>query len=251
MKINKIKKEKNKMYRIELENQTLIVHEEILLKYEILLKKKINEQEVQSILIENKYLTSYYDALKYITKKMRSQKEVQEFLQKKEYNKEEINRTINRLQKEKYIDDTAYQESFIHDKIALTLDGPLLIKRELAKLGITDTSKVDEIPTKVWQERVAKIISRRQKSLHKESIHAFKQKVKNYLVVHGYNEELFMSQLEKLELPENLDYLAKECEKLLAKAQNKDAKTLYHIKGKLYRKGFSLRDIERVLEEKL
>ena len=33
MKINKIKKEKNKMYRIELENQTLIVHEEILLKY--------------------------------------------------------------------------------------------------------------------------------------------------------------------------------------------------------------------------
>ena len=41
MKINKIKKEKNKMYRIELENQTLIVHEEILLKYEILLKKKI------------------------------------------------------------------------------------------------------------------------------------------------------------------------------------------------------------------
>lgn len=180
MKINKIKKEKNKMYRIELENQTLIVHEEILLKYEILLKKKISEQEIQSILIENKYLTSYYDALKYITKKMRSQKEVQEFLQKKEYNKEEINRTINRLQKEKYIDDTAYQESFIHDKIALTLDGPLLIKRELAKLGITDTSRVDEIPTKVWQERVAKIISRRQKSLHKESIHAFKQKLKNY-----------------------------------------------------------------------
>ena len=84
MKINKIKKEKNKMYRIELENQTLIVHEEILLKYEILLKKKISEQEIQSILIENKYLTSYYDALKYITKKMRSQKEVQEFLQKKE-----------------------------------------------------------------------------------------------------------------------------------------------------------------------
>lgn len=69
--------------------------------------------------------------------------------------------------------------------------------------------------------------------------------------MHGYNEELFMAQLEKLELPENLDYLAKECEKLLAKAQNRDAKTLYQIKGKLCRKGFSLRDIERVLEEKL
>ena len=64
---------------------------------------------------------------------MRSKKEMYSYLESKEYKREDCKKVIEKLEKEKYIDDISYIRAFIHDRIHLSSDGPLKIKKDLEK----------------------------------------------------------------------------------------------------------------------
>lgn len=70
MKINKFTKKKNGMYDISFEGgRTITAHEDIILKYELLIKKELTEELEQKIEKENITYIAYDLAIKYITKK--------------------------------------------------------------------------------------------------------------------------------------------------------------------------------------
>ena len=139
---------------------TITLYDDIVLKYNLLLRKEIKDQELAEIIKANQDLKSYYESLNYLNKKMRSQKEVENFLKKKEYSDEVILKTINQLKKEGYINDELVEESFIHDMLTLTLNGPLKIKAGLEKLGINRTEEISKIPEEIWIERINKLIAK-------------------------------------------------------------------------------------------
>ena len=137
MKILKFTKKKDGMYSLLLENDDLlIVHEDLILKYGLLLHKEIDEDEIEKIEEENLNYTAKTVALKYITIRFRSEKEVREHLSKKGVNKEIIDFIIDSLKKEGYINDDNFAKMFIHDKINLSMDGPYKVRKELEGLGI-------------------------------------------------------------------------------------------------------------------
>jgi len=105
MKIIKYTKLKNNKYRVDFDTESLELYDDIIIKYELLLKKRIKEEEFQALKKENLSFTGYYLALKYLNSKMRTKKEIEEYLKKKEIPKEMIEVALSKLETLGYLDD--------------------------------------------------------------------------------------------------------------------------------------------------
>ncbi len=130
MKINKFKKISSNKYKLFLEDNTIIVYEDIIIKYNLLYKKDIDDKLIKKI-EEDNYKYSIYDvAIKYIEVRMRSEKEMYEYLKNKEYNIKDIENTINKLKNSNLINDDLFSKSYINDKINLSNNGLNKIKND-------------------------------------------------------------------------------------------------------------------------
>lgn len=245
MKINKFVKKGNGMYSINLEDETTIIaHEDIILKYDLLLRKNISLEEIDKIESENLLYSSYNVALKYVTIKMRSKKEVQEYLKKKSVDNCFIEKVIEMLEKTDYINDEKYAIAFINDKISLTNDGPEKIVRNLIENGVNENIARDKIKLfskEIELEKIDKLILKFQKTNHNKSANALKNKIALYLVNQlGYTKSIVMEAIDNTSFIENQNIKNKEYEKAYKKLSRKySGKELeYKLKQKMYSLGF-------------
>lgn len=245
MKINKFTKQKNGMYNITFENgTTLQAHEDIILKYELLIKKEVSEKEEKKILEENTTYEAYDLAIKYITKKMRSRKEIETYLKSKEIDEKNISNVTELLQKNGYLNDKLYAESFINDKIILSSDGPLKIKKQLIENGISSNiveEKIQIFDKELEEEKINKIISKMQKSNKNKSAYVLKNKIIDYLSNLGYERANILGCLSNFSFENDNDLVKKEYEKVYKKLSKKyQGKELeYKVKQKMYSMGFT------------
>lgn len=248
MKIEKFTKNKNGMYILVLDNGNKIkVHEDLILKYELLLSKKINEELLEAIQKENQIYEIYEVALKYINTRLRSSKELIEYLKKKGYEYDSINQVLSMLKKQGYLDEAIYASSFVHDKILMSNYGPNKIYSELEKLGI-DTNIISDkisIYTKEMEcERINKIIEKQIKLNHNKGATLLKRKIQTFLLSLGYTSSYINECISKYNFYDK-DVYEKEYQKILTQLSKKySGKELeYKLKQKLYQKGFSNYDM--------
>lgn len=250
MEIESFKKIKNNLYEITvkdgLKKEKYELYDDILLKYELLIDKSLNKKKLDNILKENDTLESYYDALKYLSRKMRTEKEIRNYLRKKEYSSYSIENSISRLKKEGLINQQTYVSSYINDAILLSGDGPLKIKDSLLKLGIDQTlatNEIDKIDDSVFEEKIKKIIEKKSK-VNKYSNLIFKNKIKSYLIMNGYKEEMINGILNDFTIDTTKNF-EKEAAKTMAilskKYQNKEL--ISKFKNKMYIKGYLMDQI--------
>ena len=163
MKINKFKKVGLNKYKIYFDNDVLTIYEDVILKYNLLYKKEIDDTLLEKINMDN-YKASIYDsALKYIGVRMRSEKEVNEYLLKKGFSLKDIDNTIEKLLSNGLLNDTNFAKSYINDKLYLTNNGPDKIKCELIKLGVEESiidTLLKEIDNKLLNDKLCKIIDK-------------------------------------------------------------------------------------------
>ena len=76
MKINKFKKVGTNKYKIYFDNDILTVYEDVILKYNLLYKKDIDDDLLHEINKDNFKASIYDTAIKYISIRMRSVKEL-------------------------------------------------------------------------------------------------------------------------------------------------------------------------------
>ena len=244
MQINKFTKQKNGMYLILLDdNRKIKVHEDLILKYDLLIKKEIDSKLEDKIFEENKTYEIYEVALSYINKKLRSKKELKKYLERKEYSNELIENVINILYSQGYLNDEIYVKSFVHDRIALSMDGPNKIKKELSDNGI-NSSLIEEVILEytkdLEKERVEKIVDKQIKLNNNKGANLLKKKIQMYLLNLGYNYEIINSVLNSKKIVDT-DLYKKEYDKIYKTLSKKySGKELeYRLKNKLYQKGFS------------
>lgn len=138
MKIVKYNKINGNKYEVYLENNEKIkLYEDVILKEELLLKKEIDD--VSKILEINSKYEIYEIALKYLNHHVISIKGMKEYLLKKNYLEEDVNKTIDKLIKNGYLNDTYFAKCYINDKINLTNDGPLKIIKYLEDNNIEES----------------------------------------------------------------------------------------------------------------
>lgn len=256
MKIKSYKKLKNNSYKISFEDSTndLVLYDDIILKYNLLLKKEISNSELEKIKKENESFSCYYKAIQYLTYKNRSKKEIEEYLKKQGFSLKDIESTIKILEERKIINEDTYLKMFIHDQILLTNNGPKKIEKKLLDLGFSEENIEKELSTitkDVWQEKLKHAIVKKVNSNKKDGIHKIKEKIIYHFINEGYSKEEIISILDTIEFPKNESALTKEALKLYKKLsiKYKDNELKYQIKGRLLNKGFSYEEIDTVIED--
>jgi len=255
MQISKFKKKNKEQYEVFLENgEKLLIYEEVIIKNNLLVNKNINEKMLETINRENNAEGIYSKCIKYISTRIRSEKEIRDYLEKKEYDIELINKTIDKLKKNKLINNEVFVEAFINDKLLLTNYGPLKIKNELTKHKIEASiinKYLDKIDKNIYDGKIDKIINKYVKNNKKYSNNMLKNKIQTHLVDLGYPKEMYMYKLENINVCNTDEILKKEFEKELKKLSRKysDNELKLKLKQKMYQKGFNISKIDKFIDE--
>lgn len=250
MKIIKYKKIRNK-YRVYLDTEEVDLYENIILKYNLLLKKEIDSKLLDKIKDDNKKEEAYEKALSYINIKMRSKKEIEKYLIKKEYNSSLVTDIVNRLENLGLINDELYLKAYISDKFNLTNDGPNKIKYSLLDLGINENlveKYIYDITEQGIKDKLNRLIDKKIPTIKNCSGNVLKFKLVNYFTNLGYDKYMIENILDTKELKNN------NGEKEYIKLYNKYSKkyTGYELENKirqmLYQKGYDYNEIKKNID---
>ena len=243
MKILKYKKSRNGKYIVYFDDgRSTVLYENVILKYNLLLKKNIDEALFQEINDVNLEYDVYYVGLKSITSRFKSIYELRSFLFNKEYPGDLIDKAIDRLVFQGYLNDRMFARSYISNQISVTSNGPIKIKNELENMKV-DTDIIEEellVFTEEMQiEKVDKIITKLIKSNHSKGGLVLKQKIINDLKTKGYSYSLICSVINNYSFSSDKDIAKKEYDKLYRKYSRKyvGRELEQKIKEKMFLKG--------------
>ena len=252
MKINKFKKIGTNKYKIYFDNEILSIYEDVILKYNLLYKKDIDNDLLCKI-NEDNFKASIYDiSIKYISIRMRSIKELKEYLIRKKFEIKDIDDVINRLIYENILNDSNFAKCYVNDKLLLTNNGPDKIRCELIKLGISDdiiSNVISNIDNDIVNKKLEKIIKRELNSNTKLPLNKIKNKIINRCINAGYNYDSIIEILNNYTIKSKSN-IEDEYNKLYKKYSLKyeDYKLKQFIKGKLYQKGYSIEEINSIID---
>lgn len=254
MEIKNIRKLKNGKYELTLiSGDKVITYDEVIIKNNLLYKKDITSKEIDEIEKLNTFYDIYDKAIKHISKKMRSTKEIKEYLEGYDLSGKEEEELINKLKKIGMINDEMYVKAYVSDKIHLSSDGPNKIKNELLKNNIKEEI-IDEELSKIDEEelinKVKRIINKKVRT-SKTSSYNTRQKIYLELTNLGYSKEL----IDKCYNDDRDDesFLERDFNKIYKDVSRKETdenKIYLKIKQKLYQKGYKLEQIDRIINEK-
>lgn len=245
MKIIKYKKSRKGQYKLELSNgQELFLYEEVILKYELLLKGYINECDISLIASDNKEWDVYYVALGSLKSRFRSAYDIKELLLKKMFEEELIDKAILKLVNQGYINDRLFARSYINNQIITTMKGPKKIERELENHHVDWEFIKEEIKSynqELQRERINKFVQKSLKCNRKLGGVVLKKKITNDLVKLGYDSLLIEEVILEVDTPDCSLIASLEYEKLHKRLGRKyeGAELERKIKERLYQKGLS------------
>ena len=233
------------------------VDSEVLIKFQL---KKGMELDDLSI-IEVQYLDdirkAYNNAIHYLAKRMRSEKEIKDYLKKKEMEEPVINEVIHKLTTQKYINDEEYATAYVRTQLNTTDKGPEVIRIELKERGIPreimDRS-IEEYSYEAQLEKAVKLAEKFFSKKSKDSLKVQKQKFESMLGRKGYSFEIISTAMNATDIKNDSDEemasIRYQGEKLQRKYQKFTGFEFERkMKQALYQKGFSMDVIENYLSE--
>ncbi len=244
MKILKYKKRANGKYSIYLDDgREFVYYEEVILKYNLLITKEIKEEDLLTIHNANLEYDVYYVALKSIESRYKSIYELRGVLLRKEYPREMIDKAIDKLISQKYLDDRLFTKSYIHSQMVSTSHGPNRIKKDLLDKHVSEDiidEEMEAFDTDTQLEKIKKIIDRGIKTNHSKGGVVLKQKIVNDLKMQGYSYDIIPSIINEYKFGNDKELAKKEYDKLYRKYSTKyegyELKNI--IREKMYQKGF-------------
>ena len=249
MKVLKFKKIKNK-YRVFLDNSDYIdLYENVIIKYDILIKNKIEEKDIDNINKDNRIEELYQKSLSYIGIKMRTKNEIIKYLKKNNASQDEVDDIVNRLEKNNVLNDELYIKSYINDRFNLSTDGPLKIRLFLINEGFNEeiiNKYLFELDNDDIKNKLNKLVDKKIKATKNYSGSVLKFKMVSYFTNLGYDREM-IEEILSSKNEDDTDQGIKEYKKLYEKYKNKytPEKLDYVIRQKLYIKGYDYDKIKR------
>lgn len=160
---------------------------ELAVKYGLKVGKEVTESELIEILQEGEKTDALSKAISYVSKSLKTKRQVKEYLQRKGFDENIIWYVIDKLKEYKYIDDVEYAKRFIES--TSKVQGQKMIDYKLMSKGV----KKDDISEALGQAEVSYVESAtylaekymRNKEKTKENYY----KVYKYLIGRGFSYE--------------------------------------------------------------
>ncbi|WP_164219855.1 recombination regulator RecX [Virgibacillus sp. YIM 98842] len=236
------------------------VDEAVLVEYRLRKNLELDESQISTLIQKDTLHKSYTLAITFLSYRMRTKKEIYDYLVKKEVDEEHIPQIIDKLTEEKLLDDVQFANMFVSSRINTSTKGPLLIKKELMDKGVSETIANEAIQQFTYEEQYDKASKWAEKKLSQSKKDSFRQRVDKLranLMQKGFTQDVVKDvffQIEEVKDDEaEWENAIYQGEKLLRKHGRKlEGYELRHkIKEGLYRKGFPMEIIEKFLDEHL
>lgn len=111
---------------------------DVIMKYSITKDKEIEDELIDEALYEQTYKDAKLAAFNFVSFKPRSESEVRQRLERKEYSSDSIEKAIKFLYEFNYLNDEEYANMFVKNFIKKTPSGEFKLKQELLKRGISE-----------------------------------------------------------------------------------------------------------------
>lgn len=146
MKITKIEPQRRKnRVNVYVDNEfALGINEEVMIKCNLKIGMEVDDHFIENILLAEEENKALDYALRLLTYRQRSKKEIYDALQRKGYMEKHIESVISSCKDKNYLNDREFAKSFINDKINLNKYGPERIKHELKLKGVSNDI-IDEV----------------------------------------------------------------------------------------------------------
>ena len=255
MKISKIKKLPSGKYNLTLDNkEKIITYDEVILKNNLLYNQNIDNDILMKLHIDTKHYDIYNKVFKLISVRLRSEKEINDYLSKNNIEEDEKQAIIASLKENGIINDQNFARAYILDKINFSNSGPLKISQELKNHNIDVSiinAELNNIDSSIYIEKIKKFIDKKVKTNKKYSNYILKQKILSDLINMGFYQD---------DINFCLNNISVSNDNLIDNAYDKLYKKLYlkydgmdlnkKIKEKLYQKGYSLSEIDNIISKK-
>ncbi|MDO4996836.1 MAG: RecX family transcriptional regulator [Bacilli bacterium] len=241
MKIIKYRKMSGGKYKVTTDTFDLVLYEEVILKYNLLITKEIDPLDVEKISNDNMYYEVYYSALNSIKSRFRSVYDMRVLLTKKEYPTDMIDYVIDKLLEQGYLNDLSFTKAFINNQMITTNKGPNKIKQELLehKVDCDIDKELEVFDLDLQLEKMDKLANRFYKSNRNRGGNVLRQKITNDLYNYGYNGSLIDKVLSNYDFSNDKELAKKEYDKLYRKLSRKynGSELERKIREKMYMKG--------------
>nr|WP_263323087.1 recombination regulator RecX [Neobacillus sp. Marseille-Q6967] len=233
------------------------VDSDVLIKFQLKKGMELDDLSFLEIQFQDDIRKAYNLAVNYLARRMRSEKEVREYLVKKDVEEAVINEVLHKLSSQKYINDEEYTYAYIRTQINTTDKGPDLIRLELKEKGIRKELIAKALKEYSISDQVEKAIKLSGKSINKntkDSQKIVKQKVEQLLLRKGYPYDVIQIAISETGEHKDNDEEMEAIRYQGEKAQRKYSKLSGYeyeqkMKQALYRKGFSMDLIDNYLSE--
>ena len=244
MTIKMFKMKQKGLYELVMDNGKIYsFYEEIILKYELLLSKKIDDKLLPSLLEENKKYECYYKGLERLNKKAETKSSLTRYLLGKGYNDKEIEFVREKLESQGYLNDSNYASGYVNNKVLTTSWGKGKIKKQLLQKGVSENdcdNALESYSKDIELEKLVKRINKKIRSNHDKSNRVLTMKLESDLVSEGFSKELINKALGEADFGDDSDIAKRTYEKLLTKLGRKyEGRELeYKVKQKMTSLGF-------------
>ncbi|AKP68137.1 recombination regulator RecX [Companilactobacillus ginsenosidimutans] len=252
-KVTKIQAQKRKgRYNVFLDDEYAFpVGESTLIEFRLMKGTELDDAQVT--LIKNRENTNkaYGDAVNYLSYELRTEKEMKDYLYKKEYNTPIIMDVMDKLRKLHYLNDEAYAQSFINTQLRLSANGPRTIEQKMFKKGVPDDiikQKISEIDQDILLDNATEFA---EKQMRKTNHASFKQqliKLRQSLYSKGFSGDIVSQAIDSLDLEKDEDEEQENLRKMIDKVSHRYANTSKLITY-LMGKGFSYDAIKQALQD--
>ncbi|EHA29199.1 MULTISPECIES: recombination regulator RecX [Bacillus] len=233
------------------------VDADVLVKFELKKGKELDDLDIIEIQYGDEVKKGFNRALDFLSYRMRSTKEVEDHLKKKETSPPVIAEVIHRLNDYKYLNDQEFASAYVSTHKKTNGKGPDVLFRELRAKGIDDDTIKEALSSFSFEDQTKEAVKHVEKLLKKDkklSTKELKQRAQLQLQRKGFSFDVISAAMDQIEY-ENDEDTEKEALRLHAeKAFRKyrydgSYESAMKVKQFLFRKGFSLDLIEQLLQE--
>ncbi|WP_066298876.1 recombination regulator RecX [Bacillus sp. FJAT-29937] len=251
--------EKNKdRYNIFLDDKyAFSVDEDVIIKHSLKKGMELDAFSLSEIAYQDDIRKAYNRAIQYLSKRMRSEKEVRQYLAEKDVDEMIIREVIHKLYEYRFLDDKEFAIAFVRTAMNTTDKGSRIIRGELREKGISEDLIDLAMKEYSFEEEFEAALKLSEKFVQKNSRDSFrvmKRKLEQMLYRKGYSMEMIQAAIAETDMDKGEDLEMAALRSHAEKAHRKfstlsDFEYEQKMKQTLYRKGFSIELIEQMIEE--
>lgn len=233
------------------------VDSDVLIKFQLKKGMELDDFSFLEVQFQDDIRKAYNLAIHYLARRMRTEKEIKDYLLQKEMEEPVINEVLHKLADQKYINDEEFAFSYVRTQKNTSDKGPDVINIELKEKGINHDviqRALEEYPQAEQIEKATKLCEKFFLKNTKDSERILRQKAEHMLLRKGYPFAVIHIAIMEAEVDKDIDEEMEAIQYQGEKALRKFSKYTgfeyeQKMKQALYRKGFSMDLIEKFLAE--